>query len=323
LDYSLFVQGHIMKKAFLLSSALVSASAVAAPNPSFSEIRLGFERIDYSEKLDNVAGITDLEQSASVTNPAIRQLSYTGIDDDWGFYIGSAATIATSIDTEVWNAKEFGNVQQNDFKIKANEIALSMAYNLTRATQVTFGARIHTSSFTRSSFKLGPAANSFDEALKALGEGDELPRFDLPGQRKDSADVLADNPSYLAPVISITEDQMGILGAVGIRYDSRLADAFNDVSWYAETEVSTPFYSRTQNTSIESVTLTDSFNGWGVMARAGVRYQLKEHIALMVGVDAQYKERDKISEEIDGRRRTVPNIKFENVSFSAGLQWSY
>jgi hypothetical protein len=312
-----------MKKAFLFSTALISTSAVAAPNPSFSELRLGFESIDYSEKLDRVAGITDLRQKASVTNPTIRQLSYTGIDDNWGYYIGSAATIATAIDTEVWTAKEFGQIQQNDFKIKANEIALSLAYNLTKATQITFGTRIHTSSFTRSSFKLGPDAGKFDEALKALGEGDDIPRFDLPGQRKDSTDILADNPSYLTPVISITEDQMGILGAVGIRYDSRLADAFNDVSWYAESELSTPFYSRTQNTSIESVTLTDSFNGWGVMARAGVRYQLKEHIALMVGVDAQYKERDKISEEIDGRRRTVPNIEFKNVSFSAGLQWSY
>ena len=312
-----------MKKAFLLSSILFSTTAVAAPNPSFSEVRLGFESIDYSEQLDNVAGITDLKQKASVTNPAIRQLSYTGIDDDWGFYIASAATISTSIDTEVWTAEKFGDVQQNDFKIKANEIALSMAYNLTKSVQLTFGTRIHTSSFTRSSFKLGAGANSFDEALKALGEGNDLPRFDLPGQRKEATDILANNPSYLTPVVSITEDQMGILGAVGIRYDSRLADTFSNVSWYAETEISTPFYSRTQNTSIESVTLTDSFNGWGVMGRAGVRYQLMDHIALMVGVDAQYKERDKISEEVDGRRRTVPNIKFENVSISAGVQWSY
>lgn len=312
-----------MKKAFLLSSILLSTTAIAAPNPSFSEVRLGFESIDYREQLKNVAGITDLKQKASVTNPAIRQLSYTGIDDDWGFYIASAATIATSIDTEVWKAEEFGDVQQNDFKIKANEIALSMAYNLTKSLQLTFGTRIHTSSFTRSSFKLGAGANSFDEALKALGEGDDLPRFDLPGQRKEATDIIANNPSYLTPVISITEDQMGILGAVGMRYDSRLVDTFNNVSWYAETEISTPFYSRTQNTSIESVTLTDSFNGWGVMGRAGVRYQLMDHIAVMVGVDAQYKERDKISEEIDGRRRTVPNIKFKNVSISAGVQWSY
>ena len=60
------------------------------------------------------------------------------------------------------------------------------------------------------------------------------------------------------------------------------------------------------------------------MARAGIRYQLKEHIAVMIGVDADKHERDKIAfEQVDGRRRTVPDISYSNVSVSAGLQWSY
>ena len=122
-----------MKKVFLLTSAFLSTTALAAPNPSFSEIRLGFETIEYQETLGNLAGITNLKQDASVTNPTIRQLSYTGIDDNWGFYIDSAATVATEIDTEVWSTSDFGAIQQNDFKTKANEIGFTAAYNITKA----------------------------------------------------------------------------------------------------------------------------------------------------------------------------------------------
>lgn len=226
----------------------------------------------------------------------------------------------TEIDTEVWSTSDFGAIQQNDFKTKANEIGFTAAYNFTKALQFTFGAQIKTTSFTRSNFKIvKPGADAFDKALIDLEA-----RFNLPGQTKDLDDPLINNPQELSLVVSVTEDQMNLNAALGVRYDSRLADAFNDLSWYAEAKINTPLYSRTQSTSIEELTLTDSFNGWGVMARAGIRYQLKEHIAVMIGVDADKHERDKIAfEQVDGRRRTVPDISYSNVSVSAGLQWSY
>ncbi|MCF2858811.1 autotransporter outer membrane beta-barrel domain-containing protein [Pseudoalteromonas sp. SMS1] len=315
-----------MKYTFALVGILGSCNALAAPLPSFSEIRLGFETIDYNESLQDVAGFGQLSQSISVTNPAVRQLSYTGVDDEWGFYIGSAATISTEIDTETWSLRNFGAIQQNDFKVKANELAFTAAYNYHSAIQLTFGMKIFTSSFTRSNFRfVNPGATDFDNALKALprDEGDPVPRFDLPGQAKDGDDALQNNPASLVPVISVTEDQMGLLATVGARYDSKILQPNETISWYVEGELSTPIYSRIQNTQFETTTLTESFNGWGIMARAGVRYQLVEHIALMVGVDAYYKERDTVTEELNGRRLRVPEIEYTNVSLTAGLQWSY
>ncbi|KID58899.1 hypothetical protein JF50_00045 [Pseudoalteromonas luteoviolacea] len=315
-----------MKYTLALLGLFSSYSLAAAPLPSYSEVRLGFESIDYSESLADVAGFGQLSQSISVSNPAVRQLSYTGIDEDWGFYIGSAATISTEIDQETWSLKDFGAIQQNDFKVKANELAFTAAYNYQRAVQLTFGMKIFTSSFTRSNFKfVNPGATKFDDALKALPreEGDPVPRFDLPGQTKDGDDVLQDNPATLVPVISVTEDQMGVLATLGARYDSKLSRPSDKLSWYIEGELSTPVYSRIQNTQFETTTLTDSFNGWGVMARTGLRYQLVEHIAVMFGVDAYYKERDTVTEEVNGRRLRVPEIEYTNVSLTAGLQWSY
>ncbi|ESP90676.1 MULTISPECIES: hypothetical protein [Pseudoalteromonas] len=315
-----------MKYTLALFGLLGSCTTLAAPHSSFSEIRLGFETINYTESLSDVAGFGELSQSISVTNPAIRQLSYTGIDEKWGYFIGSAATIATDINTETWSIKGFGAVQQNDFKVKANEIAFTGAYNYLPAVQLTFGMRVYTSSFTRSNFKfVNPGATKFDQALQALprDENDPVARFDLPGQAKGGDEALQNNPASIVSVVSVTEDQMGVLASLGVRYDSKLSRSAGKLSWYVEGELSTPVYSHIQSTKFETTSLTDSFNGWGLMARTGARYQVAQHIALMAGVDAYYKERSSVAEEINGRRFRVPDIEYSNVSFTAGLQWNY
>ncbi|ALU43736.1 hypothetical protein [Pseudoalteromonas rubra] len=326
-----------MKKLLIMACCVMTGTAVAAPNPSFSEIRLGFESIDYSEALNDLSGLGSLSQDAKVRNPTIRQLSYSGINDDWGIYIGSAATIYSGLDTETWYVNgftdpndssvthNFGAVQHNDFKAKSNEIAMSAAYNMTRALQVTFGGRVFTTSFTRSDFRFAqPGAEQFDQVLQSAprGENDPVARFNLPGQNATGAGALEGLPGNLQSVISTTEDQMSIIAAAGVRYDSKLQDAFSDFSWYADAEVTVPVYTRVQNTRTIESSLSETFNGWGLQARAGVRYQVFKTIAVMAGVDAVYKERDSISIS-DGVRRTVPDTEYTNLSFSAGIQWSY
>lgn len=316
-----------MKPLLLSSIILFSASIYATPKPSFSEIRVGFENVGYSESLGDVAGFGALSQSINVTNPAIRQISYTGMNDDWGFYIESAATISTDITTETWYMGEFGAIQENAYKIKANEIGFKGAYNFSRAVQLTVGTKLYTSSFTRSNFAfVQPGAGEFDQALMALSDDPNNPaRFTLPGMNAGgNTDEQQSYDSQLQPVISVSEDQMGILLALGARYDSRLEDSFNNFSWYVEGELSTPMYSEIQNTQFNTTTLTDSFNGWGAFARTGVRYQIKQHIAIMAGVDAYYKERDVVTKNLEnGQRLRVPEVEYTNVSLTFGLQWSY
>ncbi len=303
------------------------SSSVLAVNPSFSEVRVGFETISYSETLNDVAGFGKLNQSIDVTNPAVRQISYTGIDDNWGFYIESAATISTEIETEMWYMDDFGAIQENAFKTKANEIGFKGAYNFSQTVQFTLGTKFFTSSFTRSNFAfVQPGATAFDEALIALSDDPNNPaRFTLPGMNSgNNTGEQQDYASQLRPVISVSEDQMGILLTIGARYDSRLQKSFNKYSWYIETELSTPMYSEIQNTQFETSTLTDSFNGWGVMGRVGMRYQVLSHIALIGGIDAQYKSRDIVTKNLEnGQRLRVPEVEYSNVSFALGLQWSY
>ncbi|MGS0498139.1 hypothetical protein CWB85_12095 [Pseudoalteromonas sp. S1727] len=314
-------------KLFLLPSIILfSASIYATPNPSFSEIRVGFESVGYSETLGDVAGFGQLSQSIDVTNTTIRQVSYSGLNDDWGYYIDSATTFIPEIETETWSMGEFGAVQENAFKIRSSEVGAKAAYNFSQAVQITAGIKFFTSSFTRSNFSfVQPGADAFDQALMAISDDPNNPaRYTLPGMDGGHTGAQQDYTSNLSPVISVSEDQMGILLSLGARFDSRLQDSFNKYSWYVEGEVSSPMYSQIQNTQFETTTLTDNFNGWGVFARAGMRYQVLQHVAIIAGIDANYKTRDVVTENLaNGQRLRVPEVEYTNIAYTFGVQWSY
>ncbi|KJR21263.1 hypothetical protein BOO91_13975 [Vibrio navarrensis] len=305
------------------------SSAQPDDHGSFSEVSVGFERISYSEELGDVAGMGKLTQSIAVINPAIRQLSYTGINQQWGIYIQSASTLATDIETEYWEIGEFGRVQQNAFKTKANELGFKLAYHQTSQLQWLMGGRFYTNSFTRSNFAfVDPGASRFDQALIDLprNEGDDVPRFNLPGQNVTDADTpQSNNPDYLVPVISVSEDHMGVILLAGIRYDTQFgAEKNSSWSWFSEAELSVDAYSQTQNTQFETLTLKDYFNGYGLSGKLGVRYNLLEHIAVLASVDGYVKQRDEIISHLSsGRRIRVPEVTYSNLAFTIGLQWRY
>ncbi|MDP2561152.1 autotransporter outer membrane beta-barrel domain-containing protein [Psychrobium sp. 1_MG-2023] len=317
-----------MKKVSLACLLLCSTSAMAEKGTSFSELRVGFERISYSEVLADVANLGVLSQSISVTNPTVRQLSYSKLDDEWGFYIDSAATLSADIDTETWSMNSFGDIQQNAFKIKANEIGARVAYNYSPLLQLTMGGKFSTSSFTRSNFKfVQPGAKSFDDALIALPRTpeDSVPRFLLPSQTtNDAITPQQELDGRVLPVVSVTEDQMSMIFNAGVRYDTQFNKQAQDFTWYAEADVGVPVYNEIQNTQFETTTLSENFNGIDLTARAGLRYHLTEKVAIVAGVDALYKKRDVVSKVLEnGKRLRVPEVEYDNIAVTAGIYWNY
>jgi len=311
-----------------LLSSIYFTTALANTQPSFSELRIGFENITYSETLSDVANLGRLSQSVSVTNPVVKQVSYSGINENWGFYIESSTTLSADITTEAWSIGEFGNIQENAFKIKVNDIGGKVAYHYSTALQFSVGSKIYTSSFTRSNFDfVQPGAYAFDQKLITLSlaeNSDEIARFLLPSQNTSDADTpqqVLNNK--ILPVVSVSEDQMGVLITTGVKYDTRLQSSKN-FSWYIEGEVSLPVYTEVQNTQHNTTILTDYFNGWGVSARVGMRYHFTDNIALIFGVDGLYKERDTMTKVIDnGSRLRVPNIEYSNIAYTTGIYWRY
>lgn len=318
----------LMKKISISCLIMCCFSVCAEKNLSFSELKVGAENISYAEALADIAGLGKLSQSIDVTNPTVRQISYSGINEYWGFYIESSATVATEIATEQWSIGDFGEVQQNAFKIKANEIGAKVAYNFNRTLQITLGGKIYNSSFTRSNFAfIQPGAKAFDDALIALprDEGDAVPRFNLPGQTlSDAQTPQQELDNDVSPVVSVTEDQMSVLLNTSIRYDTHMIKTDSDFSWFFEGEITIPLYNEVQNTQLKTVTLTDSFNGWGVMSSLGIRYHFAKDIALVLGVDALYKARNSITVYLENDRRVrVPDTEYSNIALSTGIFWSY
>ncbi|MFT6284951.1 MAG: hypothetical protein ACJAXM_001427 [Arenicella sp.] len=323
----IFIETH-MKILFVLTLVLCSSLTIADSHYSYSEIKIGVENISYAEKLSNVAGLGQLSQSIDVTNPTIRQISYSGINDSWGFYIETASTISTDISTEKWSMDTFSEIQTNAFKIKANEIAIKAAYNWNKVLQFTLGTQIYTSSFTRSNFAFSqPGAQMFDHALIDLPrvDGDDVPRFLLPSQTTHDAQTPQSSLNRsVVPVVSVSEDQVGISLSAGARYDSINLHSVENISWYLDGEIILPAYTQVQNTQFETTTLSKSFNGWGINAELGVRYHFTKTLAWVFAIDALYTSRDTITDNLsNGQRLRVPEIEYINISITSGLHWAY
>lgn len=317
-----------MSKYAILVTLFFSLAVHAEKQPSMSELRIGFEHISYEEQLSDVAGFGKLEQSAQVNNPTARQLSYTGLNATWGVYIDSAATIASSVDEEIWSLEGFNEIQSNAFKMNTNEIGIKLSYHFSPDIEMAVGSRISTFSFTRSNFAfVQPGAQQFDDALIALprNEGDPVPRFLLPGQSTaDATTPQQDLSDSALPVVSVSEEQFALLLVASVRKDTRNSRNNDAFSWYSEAELTTPMYNQIQNTQFNTVTLRDSFNGWGIAARLGARYHFSDAIALILGLDFVHKRRNVVDETLtNGRRLRVPNLDYANLSYTLGMYWVY
>lgn len=288
---------------FIPSSILCLAIAgqAAAATESFSELEFGFDHITYQEHLSDVGRIGKdgrLEQSVSVTNPTIRNLSYSAINDHWGLIVRGSSTVATSLADEQWSVGSHGVIQENEFKLKQAEIGVALAYQLSQTLQIAGGANFTSSGFTRSSFtKVEPGASRFSAAIAPA-----------------TFDTFAG---------AINEDQYTFLATLLLRYDTRTLAENSPWSYYAELGASVPLYVLIQNTSLPNDSLNDSFNGWGINGGVGARYQLNKKVSIKLGLHSQYSERNQIQKMSGEARIRVPNISYTTVGAGLGISWEF
>lgn len=294
----------MLGKSYRFLSTLLAgwgAASGALAFDSFSEIDFGLDHIKYQENLTDVGHLKErghLRQSVAVTNPTIRNVSYSGLSDNWGLFIRGSSTLATSVEDEQWRLGEFGIIQKDDYKLKFSDISLSVAYSLASNVLVVAGGDFTTYSFTRSNFThVEPGATAFSKAIS-------------PGK----FEVIAG---------AINEDQYAFLTNVGVRYDTRLGHSSDRLSYYAQADMLLPVYTMVQNTTIAGKSLTDSLNGWGVSAVAGLRFSLTRKLAIKAGVNALYGERDEIIYVQNDNRMRVPNIRLTTLGFGLGISWAY
>ncbi len=304
---------HKLKLAGLIAGILVSGSCLAQTKlKSFSDIELGIETINYSEKLNNLAGYGRLKQDINVYNVTTRNSAYVAINDEFGLYLDGFASLAPSIQTETWSLGEFAAIQQNDFKINHNELAFRISYKYTEKHRIISGFRLSSLSFIRSHFEfVQPGADNFNAQLAADGNAPfVLPNGDISEQYKSN--------------IAISEIQDEFIGLIGYRYEPNELPARGDWTWYTGIEMGIPIYSITQNTTIEGETLNEFFGGYSLIGKLGLRYQLFDNLGLLATFTSYYKYRDVVKEDTgNGNSVSVPEVNFYNNAVTLGLRWSY
>lgn len=318
-----------MNKKLLLTTVLLASQTVQAeeeesPYHAYSDVEIGIEMVDYQESLGDLAGITSLSQSIDVTNPTVRNLSYSPINKSWGMMLEAASTLSSTITKESWTTSKFGDIQQNDFKIRGSDIGFKAVYHYSPSSQLLLGARYHGLSFTRSNFEYTQSgADDFNAYLANEYPDDDHVRFFLPGGpgivQTFNSGVVKD----FSRAVSVTEDQNDFLLVLGYRFDDSLTVEVNDLNWFVEAEVSLPMYSTTQNTTFQGEELSDSFNGYGLAGKAGIRYQIIKNTAIVLSYHGQYKVRNEVEKTIGESRVRVPDVTYSNHAVKLGLRWSY
>lgn len=297
----------IMKKNTALLCLLLPVSSLSFAGDgysSFSELAIGVDAISYSESL-SIPGYSSLNQSITVYNPTIRQVSYTGINETWGMYIQSSSTLFPTQGKESWDLSSYGTVMEDTYQTRVSDIGLKIAYHQTPNVQWLVGGRIFSNTFTRSNFEyVEPGATN---------SGLSLPGLTTAGDTYKSNSVIA-----------VTEDQSGLDVIAGFRYDTQVDNYMEKVTWFIESDVSTSAYYQVQTTTDDSITLRDFFNGYGVRAQAGIRYSLTDAIGLVASVTGRYVHRDSLTKIHSATSyTTVPNIEMTYLGASLGVQWRY
>lgn len=303
-----------IKIAAIIAASLASTPAFSADKKikSFSDIELGIETINYSEKLQNLAGYGQLQQDINVYNITTRNSAYVAINDEFGLYLDGFASLAPSVQTETWSLGEFGDIQQNDFKINHNELAFRLSYKWTEQHRIISGFRLSSLSFIRSHFEFEqPGANEFNAQLEADGmEPFVLPNGDISDRYKSN--------------VAISEIQDEFIALFGYRYEPNELPNQGDWTWYAGIEAGIPIYSITQNTTIQGETLNEFFGGYSLIGKLGLRYQLFDNLGLLATFTSYYKYRDVVTEDKgNGNSVSVPEVNFYNNAVTLGLRWSY
>ncbi|WP_017446769.1 hypothetical protein [Gayadomonas joobiniege] len=283
---------------------------------SYSDIELGIESISYHETIEQFEGYGELKQSIQVLNPTTRNSAYIALSEKFGLYLDGAATFAPSIETETWSLGEFGDIQQNDFKIEQNELAFRVSYKMTEQHRVILGVRLSSLDFIRSHFEyVQPGADAFNAKLKEDFPDDETKQFYLPGHGVEER--------YRSH-IAVSESQDEFMGVISYRYEPNERPGVGNFSWYFGTELAIPAYSVIQNTTIEGESLEATFNGYSLMAKLGLRYQVVDHLSLLATVSGYYKYRDVVTKHYQGDAKvSVPEVELYNNAFTLGLRWAY
>jgi len=283
---------------FLCVWALCSSAhaEVLDYNHAFSYSEIGSETVWYGEKT-TVEGYP-LEMGAWVTNVVQRSGGYTPVSEWDGFYIQTATTLDPLSAHEQWDIQPFGIVQENERKVRWNELNVMFSHLFQDSGyHIVGGVGIATLSFIRSNFVKGSGAPAFESAV-----GSPLTVF--PG--------------------AISEDSTHISSNVGLRYDSTFLDPNETTRFLWGISAGMPIMYKVENSGFPGVTWVEYFKGYNLAANISYGFQVFDKFMLSMSAEGLYKKRPEThGQAVSGGIGRIPEVDIWNMRIAVGVEWSY
>ena len=292
---------HIWTKSLILMlllalGAMPLQAKILDYNHAFSYSEIGAEIVSYGE--ETTVGGYPLNMEAVVVNVVQRSGGYTPVSEFGGFYVQTATTLDPLSAHEQWDIQPFGVIQENERKVRWNELNVSYSY-IFRDTgyHLIAGGSIATLSFIRSNFQRGANTAAFENAV-----GSTLTVF--PG--------------------AISEDSTHFSAHIGFRYDSTFLDPDETDRLLWGVSAGIPVYYKVENSGFPGTTWIENFKGYDLSANVNYGIQLFEKFMLSMSAEGLYKSRPEThGEVVSGGIGRIPKVTIWNVRLGVGVEWSY
>lgn len=274
---------------------------------NFSEFTVGYESVQYDEA--TTGGIT--ASGPRMGNIIQRSSGYTSVTSSFGFYITTSSTLVANAEQEQWNLPIYGNVQNDQRKMRMTDVNMEAAWKAFGGVQLLLGLGLNTMSFSRSGFTYPQGTQG------TLGPGGFVADPNGPIQQL----VNGGNIQYLARQSgAVFEDSSTLLGRIGLRYDAFVAGS-RGLHWRAGFNAGIPLYYRVENSNFPNSSWSSTFKGYNVSTDAGLGFKFKNDLDLTML--ASYSKRHRPETNKDASGAFVPRVDVDLFRLAAGLTWRF
>jgi len=344
----LLVKSLLLSTLFFSSFILSNQSRAEFTNQSYSYLGLGSETLTYSETSDNFGGQT-FESSFTGTNLVQKSGGYTGIGDQYGFFISTSSTLLAEEAEETWDFEGIGDVQKNQMSLKRTAIDLLGVFHFQNGHYLTAGTRYHSATFSRYDFEGTEFTDNLNTALLANPNVRASEQANLDSQLaevntlRSSGNLTAcvhgsgedngcigtiDSGTNLQAVTLeqyweirkfqpeetqgvVFEDMTSWSGVFGWGYDTFFINHSLGMRYQLAARAGTALYENVLNTQNDK-SLTRTFGGdWDVHLLAGIGYQFQKEVGMM------------FTFEFNGVYRSELSVSGEETFLPENTLWAY
>lgn len=298
----------------------------------------GLQYVNYSEKLDNFAGM-EVESRYDAVNFVQKAGGYNAISGEYGFYIRTASTLISDEQEEEWHSDQHaGPIQTDTAAMNFSTIDIVGVKHLRTGVYLTSGLHYQKIAFSRFDWHSTAHTAAFADDIEEFIRNDPAQISDIQnqidnGNLVDSAgDPITTLDEYFEATRFIPEETQDVVfedassfsALVGVGYDSYFMDRTEGIRFIGSIALGTQVYEHVLNSSNRASIDRWFGGGMDVQAEAGLGYQFSPKLGLMILVSGNYSYRPELSEKLNSTQTlSVPENRFYAVANYLSFSWNF